>query len=364
VSAEHDEARARFPVLDSYAYLNAGTVGPLSTATHRAMAEWEERGLREGRSGQQYFEDGDQLRRRVRELLARLLAVPADRLVPTASTTEGCNIVLTGLRLEPDDEVVTTDAEHPGLLSPVQASGATVKYANVLGKTPASALDAIAGAVTPRTRLIAISHVLFVSGEVLPIEEIRRATDVPLLVDGAQSAGAIPIESAAAAADFYALPGQKWLCGPEGTGALYVADPERLPPRMGGYHAMFGEGAERLQVVHQPVSATAGLLTALEERPAWAFARAAEMTARCRTALTDAGHEVHTPPGASGLLAISPPSGADPAAVVAAARERGVVFRALHNGWIRVSTGWWTADDDISRLIAVLGEIDRSASQP
>ncbi|HXM58461.1 MAG TPA: aminotransferase class V-fold PLP-dependent enzyme [Candidatus Dormibacteraeota bacterium] len=364
MSAEHEEARARFPVLDRYAYLNAGTVGPLSTASHRAQAEWEERALREGRSGKTYFDDGDQLRRRVRERLATLLAVPADRLVLTASTTEGCNIVVTGLRLEPQDEVVTTDAEHPGLLSPLQASGATVRFASVLGKTAAQALDAIVGAVTPHTRLIAISHALFISGEVMPIAEIRRSTGVPLLVDGAQSAGAIPVEAAVAAADFYAMSGQKWLCGPEGTGALHVADPDRLRPQMGGFQAMFGQGVDRLGVLHHPAAAMAGLLAALEERPDWAYARAAEMTARCRAALIAAGHQVHTPPDASGLIALSPPAGAAAEDVVAACRERGVVLRALHNGWIRVSCGWWTADDDMARLVEVLGEIDAHASQP
>ena len=240
------EARARFPVLDGCAYLNAGSVGPLSRAAHRAIVEQDERGLLQGRGTARAWEESGALRTRVRERLAALVDVPADRLLLTTSTTEGCNLVVTGLRLGPDDEVVITDGEHPGLEAPVRVSDARVRVARVVGRTAAEVVEAIAAEVTPRTRLVGLSHVLWLNGEVLPLAEIRRAAGVPLLVDGAQSAGAIPVE--AGVADFYSFPGQKWLCGPELTGALYVADPERLRPLVGGYMAMHGEGIDRVGV--------------------------------------------------------------------------------------------------------------------
>ena len=81
-------------------------------------------------------------------------------------------------------------------------------------------------AVTPRTRLIAISHVLWTTGQVLPVRELREETGLPILVDGAQSVGAMAVD--VSGLDFYTVSGQKWLCGPEGTGALVVADPESL----------------------------------------------------------------------------------------------------------------------------------------
>jgi L-cysteine/cystine lyase len=345
-----EEARGRYPVLGTCAYLNAGSVGPLSVATHQAMAEANERALWEGRAGVAHWEHVAELRRRVRERLGDLLAAPADQVVLTASTTEGCNIVVTGLRLRPDDEIVTTDAEHPGLEAPVRASGARVRVANVLGRTPAEAVEAVMAQVTPRTRLVAVSHVLWLSGEVLPIAEIKRATGLPLLVDGAQAAGAIPVE--APEVDFYTVSAQKWLCGPESTGALYVGDPARLRPRIGGYPLMHGEGVDRLALSSHPASAVAGLLAALEERPEWAFVRGEEMTARCRAALLDIGLDVRTPPGASRLLAVAVPG--DPQQVVAACRERGVLIRSLPNGWLRVSCGWWTSEEDIDRLVAAL----------
>jgi L-cysteine/cystine lyase len=343
-----DQARARYPVLDRCAYLNTGTTGPISRATHRAMAEWEERALLHGRGSRAYFfEQGNDLRTRLRERLSALIAVPVERLLLTASTTEGCNLVVTGLRLGPEDEVVTTDAEHPGLEEPLRASGARVRVAPVLGRTAEEALAAVAAAVTPHTRLVALSHVLWMNGQVLPVAEIKRATGAPLLVDGAQSVGAIPVE--AGVADFYTVSGQKWLCGPELTGALYVADPERLRPQMGSYMATHEDGVGRLGVSHHALSTLAGLLAAVEELPEWAFSRASGMTQRCRSALMEAGLAVHTPPGQATLVSFSP--NAPPDDAVARCLDRDVVVRALPNGWLRASCGWWTSSGDIARLV-------------
>lgn len=343
-------ARDQFPVLERIAYLNAGTCGPLSRRTDAAMDQWRALALRDGRGDAAYFDAGRELSQRLLARLSGLLGVAADRLVLTASTTEGCNIVVSGLRLGPDAEVITTDAEHPGLEQPLRASGALVREARVLGRQPEEIVRAVCDQVTPRTRLVALSHVLWLNGQVLPIAEIRRTTGLPLLVDGAQSVGAIPVD--AGAADFYTVSGQKWLCGPELTGALFVADPHSLRPQMAGYAASAGDGAGRLAVTHHAVFAVAGLLAALEERPDWAFEQVAAMAARCREALLAAGLEVHTPPDSAGLVSCTAPG--DPAAAVARCRERGVVIRSLPNGWLRASCGWWTDETDLDRLVEAL----------
>src|SRR4029079_9159189 len=90
------------------------------------------------------------------------------QLALTSSTTNGCNIVLSGLELGPDDEVVTTDSEHPGLLLPPHVSGARVRVAEVAAKPTAAALPTILSCITPRTKLLALSHVLWTTGQVLP----------------------------------------------------------------------------------------------------------------------------------------------------------------------------------------------------
>ncbi|HWQ25025.1 MAG TPA: aminotransferase class V-fold PLP-dependent enzyme, partial [Gaiellaceae bacterium] len=212
-----EEARAQFPVLERYAYLQAGSVGPLARGTAEAMLAEQERGLREGRGSAAQFERLLAEREALREEIAALVGVDADQVALTASTTDGCNIVLAGLGLRPDDEVVTTTDEHFGLLGPLHASGAKVVVVE-----PEAAR--IVAAITLRTRLLALSHVLWTTGQVLPVHELAAASGLPILVDGAQSVGAIPVD--ARGLDFYTVSGQKWLCGPEGTGALVVADPE------------------------------------------------------------------------------------------------------------------------------------------
>ncbi|HET7465065.1 MAG TPA: aminotransferase class V-fold PLP-dependent enzyme [Candidatus Dormibacteraeota bacterium] len=296
------------------------------------------------------FEAGQADELALRERLAALVKVPVEKVLLTTSTTEGCNIVVTGLRLGPDDEVVTTDAEHPGLLAPLEASGAKIKKARVTEHPAGDALEVITAEVTPATKLIALSHVLWLNGHVLPLADIKRVTGLPLLVDGAQSVGAIPVD--ASVADWYTVSGQKWLCGPETTGALYVADADSLKPRMGHFFGSVRTDATRFAVVHMSHVLVAGLQAAVAELPEWGFARAAEMVARCREALLGAGIEVRTDAGQGTLVSFRVPG--EPAEVVKAAYARGVVIRHLPGGWLRASVGWWNDEGDIGRLVQAL----------
>src|SRR5207244_13599112 len=133
------------------------------------------------------------------------------------SPTQSCNIVRAGRDLGPDDEIVTSDVEHFGLLGAL-----AVSPARVVAVPPEKLVDA----VTDRTRLIAISHVSWVTGNSLEPERVKAETGLSILVDGAQSAGAIPVE--AGSFDFYAISCQKWLCGPDVTGGLVVAGADAL----------------------------------------------------------------------------------------------------------------------------------------
>ena len=162
--------------------------------------------------------------------------------------------------------------------------------------------------------------------------------------------GAIPVD--AAVADWYTVSGQKWLCGPETTGALYVADHERLRPRMQSFAATMLQDTGRLRVVHLAPAMVAGLLAALEDVPEWGIERAADMVARCREALVAAGIDVRTEAGQGTLVSFRVPG--DPPEVVKAAGVAGVVIRNLPDGWLRASVGWWNDETDIARLVAFL----------
>jgi L-cysteine/cystine lyase len=354
----HAEARAQFPVLERFAYLNAGTLGPLSRGTLEAIAERSCFDQEHGRAGRAWFDDVGALRGRVRAQVAELIGTDAACVALTGSTTDGCNIVLSGLGLGPSDEVVTTDAEHPGLLLPLHTSGARVRVAEVAARPTAAALETILSQITPRTRLLALSHVLWTTGQRMPVHELKRESGLPVLVDGAQSVGAIPIELGEL--DFYTVSCQKWLCGPDSLGALYVRAPEWLRIAVPSSYAQKSikpdgtfepvDGAGRFDSGWLAPPALAGLEAALASAPEWRFERAAEMAGRCRAALAESfdviGEETE-----STLVSFVPEG--EPAEVSARLYDSGVVVRDLPGtGWLRASCGWWTSEDDIARLVA------------
>jgi len=350
-----EEARALFPVLEQVAYMQAGSVGPLARPTIEAMRAEEEHGLNEGRGSPAQFQRILALREELRGEIAAFVGADAEQVALTASTTDGCNIVLAGLDLRPDDEVITTTDEHFGLLGPLHASGARVVVAD-------PDADRILAAVTPRTRLLALSHVLWTTGQVLPVRELKERAGLSILVDGAQSIGAIPVDLDGL--DYYTISGQKWLCGPEGTGALVVAEPDALRVGRPSYLSQQRyepdgtfeprPGARRFDPNLTPHALTAGFCAALDTVPAWAFDRAMQMAERCRDLLREAGADVIVPEERATLVAWRVPV-EESGGIVARLAEAGVIVRDLPGrGLVRASVGWWTSDDDLDRLVTAL----------
>ena len=351
--------RRELPVLDRSAYLNTGTFGPLPRTTAEAMQTVERRELEEGRSSRTYFQRVLHEREALRAELAGLLGTQPERVALTSSTTEGCNIVLRGLGIGPDDEVVTTDSEHPGLFGGLVASGAALRIAAIRERPSGEILPAIQAQITPRTRLIAISHVSWLDGSVLPVRELA-GHGIPVLVDGAQSAGAIPVTVEELGADYYTVSGQKWLLGPAATGALYVAA-ERLDDCRVTFPSYFSwklpayefrDGAVRFEGSWTPAASIAGLLASLsfaakagKER----FMRARQAAERCRTLLLEHGADVITEPDQATLISWR---AKDPEALVDRLGQQRVVVRDIPGtGLVRVSCGYWTSEDDLERLI-------------
>jgi selenocysteine lyase/cysteine desulfurase len=353
------EARERFVVLDRYAYLNAGTNGPLARKTIHATALLQAWESIHGRAGKAYFDEMLERRERVRDLFALQLGVPAANVALTDSTTRAVHAALAAFGLAPGDEIVTTDSEHFGLLGPLTASGAEVQIVPIRDLAAAEVHDAIAARVTPRTRLLALSAVGWLDGKVMPWAALREQTGVPVLVDGAQSVGAIRVD--ATAADFYTVSAQKWLCGPDATGALYVRDPEAYMPRLVAYPATASvdlrtgawepkHGAARFDTGFAPPSSLAGLEAALSDLPEGRFERARELAERCRTLLIDAGYDVVTEADQATLVSFRSPG--DPLATRLSLYDLGVVIRDLPGtDLLRASVGWWNDEDDLVRLV-------------
>jgi L-cysteine/cystine lyase len=351
--------RAQFPVLERVAYLNAGTEGPLPAAAADAVRERITFETEQGRSGQPFFERTMELATDLRDGYARALGTDPANVALTGSTTDGVNTVLGGLELGPGDEIITSDEEHPGLLAPLglarQVRGVEVRL------VPFAELP---GEVSSRTKLIACSHVSWVGGKVADLAALR-ATGVPVLLDAAQGIGAVPAPVEELGCDFYAASGQKWLCGPEGSGCLYVAprqlDALRIP--WPGYGSLAdphealnlapAEGAKRFDHGFPPGLRSAWALASLGvfESAGWEWVhdRAATLAAALGDRLRERGLEV-APRGRSTLVSFTPPSG-DAAEAVTAFAEQGVIVRSIpsHN-LVRVSVGAWSSEDELSRL--------------
>jgi L-cysteine/cystine lyase len=356
---------AELPALAGCAYLNAGTNGPLPRAAAEAMTAEVEAALRHPRVGTQAYERFFAARDRARAAVAARMGAPPEEVALTSSTTQGVGLVTAGLRFGPGDEVVTTTEEHPGVLGPLDEL--RVRYGVTIRAVPA---DDVAAAIGPATRMVALSHVLWTTGRVVPLEEIAaaaRAAGAVTLADGAQSAGQLDLNVGATGVDFYAISGQKWLLGPNGSGALWVHPDQRdrLRPATPSYLTYTdGEvgtlraGCDRFDAGTIDPATLAGLAAAVEwvaglpgGWPAW-LALARERTAAAHERLAVAGIPVagHAGEG-TGLIAFEAP-GRDPTEVVEALAARSVLVRTIPGtAYLRMSVGAWTSDADLDALV-------------
>jgi selenocysteine lyase/cysteine desulfurase len=350
--------RAEFPVLQRVAYLNAGTDGPAPAKAVAAAQDALRAELEQGRFVE-HFEARAAGHDALRAAYARVLGCPVQDVALKSSTSDGLGSVLAGLDLGAGDEIVTSDTEHPGLLGPLvvaRARGVAVR---------AVPLKEIADAVTPKTTLVACSHVSWVTGEVAPPE--LADLDVPVVFDGAQGAGAIPLEMARLGCAAYAAAGQKWLCGADATGMLYIAPEfrERVRPIGPAYMAFADAGRGLDSPLHEDarrydapsvsregVAFTLAAIILLESHGLAAMhERAAGLAGRLADALRERGRTV-APRDDTTLVAWEEP---DPEAARDRITADGVVIRNLPGTpFLRASVGAWNDEGDLERLLALL----------
>jgi L-cysteine/cystine lyase len=375
-----ERIRQGLPATTTSLYLNTGTFGPLPVCSVQAMQQQMQSELQNGRLGADSFQRITETYQTTRQALSRLLHADEDEIALTANTGEGLNIISYGLNWQAGDEIITTNHEHISLLAPLYQLraryGVVIRVADLGPHAERPVLNAVADLVTSRTRLIAFSHVTWTVGARLAISEVGalgRERGIPVLIDGAQSAGAIPLDLHALEVDFYAIPGQKWLCGPDGTGALYVRR-EALKYVTSTYVGYWStedahgeewklqENAKRFEVGGRQTAATAAQassLTWLEETVGheWLFARITELNRyAAQTLPTVPGLQLLSPrPGDSGLLAFTLEGQSSDEIVTYLNEQHHIRIRTIPEmNSMRVSTGFYNTEEEIDTLVQAL----------
>jgi L-cysteine/cystine lyase len=255
--------------------------------------------------------------------------------------------------------VLTCPDEHPGLLGPLAAARAQRGV-----EVRAVAFEDLADAVTPATRLVACSHVGWIDGRLAPD---FSGLDVPVLLDGAQGIGAVPVDVGALGCAFYAGSGQKWLCGPVGTGTLWISPQwnERVvapgPTYMhlenpgAGLDAVARATAARHDAYSQSLETLTGAAAALDVLGAFGWdavhERAATLAQTFAGMLAERGIAV-APRDRTTLVSWQDP---DAPATRDRLAEAGIVIRDLPGtGLLRASVGAWNDESDLERLLAAL----------
>jgi L-cysteine/cystine lyase len=374
--------RAALPALASGIHLNTGSVGPMPAEVAAAMDEIEAYERDIGRAHLDYYLALLDRMAEARAGVAAVIGADLDEIALTHAATDGLNIATCGLDWRAGDRAVTTTQEHAGALAPLYALrdrlGVDVAFADVGdGSDDGRTLAALEQAIEPGTRLVSVSHVLWSTGAVLPVARIAalaRERGALLVVDGAQAAGAIPVSVRDLGADAYSVPAQKWLLGPEGMGALWVAreSMDRIRPSFGGHFSFaaydsVGTGtwhpdARRFETAgfHRPsvvgmaraigwLSMYVGLEYALRRGPATAR-RAADALA------TIPGVELLTPRHQMATLVTFRIGGWSPDAALDELGAR--VFAIARSiplvGALRISVGFFNSDEEIDRFVGAV----------
>jgi selenocysteine lyase/cysteine desulfurase len=351
------DLRSAFPVFERLSYLNAGSVGPVPQAAFDAVAADLRGQVEDGRASPAQFERLLAMAQDLRARIADWMGCRPGDVGLTGATTDGVNAVISGLELGPGDEVLTSDEEHPGLLAPLglarRRRGISVR------SVP---FREVAGEVGPDTRLVACSHVSWHTGRVADSEALA-ACDAPVLLDGAQGLGAVAVDIAALGCDYYAASGQKWLCGPVGSGYVYVAPGrlEELMPSAPGYGTLsdplralelpLREGAARYDSGMPPSHHTAWCLASLDvleaEGREAVTTRGPELAGTLAAALAERGLRV-APRDDSTLVSWET---ADPVTETARLASEGFLVRNLPGtSYVRASIGAWSDEEELSRL--------------
>jgi len=365
--------RKELPATGAGVYLDAATAGPLPAETDRAMREWADWELRVGRAGP----DADaEFRARfdeARGTLAAILVAPAERVGLAPSVGLALRIAAGSRQWRPGERIVVASSlERPVLVSlaelaaTVGADLETVDLAEEGGSgAPAEgigpAAEALRGPLGAGAVLVVAPHVSPHDGSILPVAQLAEAVHRAgawLAVDGSFAVGAVPVDAPSLGADIYATAGDRWLCGPSGTAAVYVGPWLTMPSTLtGGDGAGPEAGFHRAAVVG--LGRSAGWL-AMQVGLDWAYSRArhlVELAADLLRAIP--GVTILAPPDRVGALLAVHVDGwpADRLREELGRRAFAIVGLVESAEALRMSIGFWNTEDEIRRFAEALAEL-------
>lgn len=376
--------RQALPLVKRGGHFNSGFSGPLCAAAREALRTADDREFEMGRLGstKEARAFNHAVLAEARSQVARLLHADLDEIALTNHSTDGINMIVHGLPWRAGDNVVTTQIEHKAALLPLgvlrerHAVEVRAIACDPLADIAVLA-ESLLQSIDERTRLLVLSHVSYATGAVLPVAEIVKAAHqrgVLVLVDGAQAAGTIEVDVKALGVDAYTVSGQKWLCGPEGTAALYVsrAALERFSLTFVGWasvetwdlegHFVPNPNATRFEIGTRYIPAVAGFAASLcwlqdEVKMDWTFARIQRLTRLASHELqTRVGAQILTPTQHAGLISFRVALPAEK--VVQALAERNIHVRAIVGyNCVRLSIGFFHTEGEICDLIDAIAEI-------
>jgi L-cysteine/cystine lyase len=346
------------------AYQHIQTIGPFS----RAANGWVESVVQQ-----------------TRQDLATLLGTTPATITLTENVTAGCNIPLWGLDWQAGDHILLSDCEHPGVIAIIRE--VQRRYDLEVSVCPlletlndGDPVTVLRQHLRPRTRLVVLSHILWNTGQVLPLKAIAQTCrafearqPLRLLVDAAQSVGVLPLNLPASGVDFYAFTGHKWLSGPEGVGGLYISAEAlaELHPTLIGWRGilMDGEGnptdwkpdGRRFEIATSAYPLLAGLSAALRTQAEWGDAQAryqrlCQMSCMLWQKLQTIPTVqcLKTSPPESGLVSFQLRQG-EPADLVKALETQGLLVRLiLQPRCVRACTHYLTLESEVDRLVQAI----------
>ena len=222
-------ARAEIPAATGSVYFQTGGIGPAPKAVIDEVKDRLEF-QNQGPADPRYATDMARVEPDLRAQLARVFGAETDEVALAHSTSEGISIVAWSLNWQPGDEVVISNIEHPANVIPWYVLrdrfGIAIREIDLSAGT--SLMDEVAAQLSPRTRMVSISHVSRNNGRTIRTDEsaelgrLLRAGGIRYHLDGAQGPGCVPTDLRALGCDCYSTCGHKWLLGPKGTGALFV----------------------------------------------------------------------------------------------------------------------------------------------